>query len=112
VLAEIGVAMLEGAQKYGRHNWRKTGVCASTYYDASLRHLMAWWEGETIDPDSGLPHITKAIASLVVLRDAQLHLQCEDDRPPPMDADVAANWRDILSDAVRRFRAVKPSGVA
>jgi hypothetical protein len=82
VLAEIGVAMLEGAAKYGRHNYRTSGVQASVYYDATMRHLMAWWEGENHDPDSNLPHITKAIASLIVLRDAIEHGVLFDDRPP------------------------------
>lgn len=82
VLMEIGVAMLEGARKYGRHNYRVVGVKASVYYDAAMRHLMSWWEGENIDPDSGLSHVTKAIATLVVLRDAMLDKKCDDDRPP------------------------------
>lgn len=82
VLAELGVAMLEGALKYGRHNYRQAGVRASVYYDALMRHIMAWWEGEDIDPDSGLPHIVKAIATLVVLRDADFRGMLEDDRPP------------------------------
>ena len=82
VMAEIGVAMLEGACKYGRHNYRAVGVQASVYYDATLRHLMAWWEGEDFDPDSNLSHITKALASLVVLRDAMIQGKFNDDRPP------------------------------
>jgi len=82
VLAELGVAMLEGACKYGRHNYRASGVRASVYYDGTLRHLMAWWEGEDIDPDSGISHITKAIASLTVLRDAMMQGMVTDDRPP------------------------------
>lgn len=82
VIAELGVAMLEGAVKYGRHNYRDAGVRASVYYDATMRHLMAWWEGENIDRESGLSHITKAIASLVVLRDAMMQEKVEDDRPP------------------------------
>lgn len=82
VLAELGVAMLEGALKYGRHNYRAVGVRASVYYDATMRHLMSWWEGENLDPDSDLSHLTKAIASLVVLRDAMLRNKMEDDRPP------------------------------
>lgn len=82
VMAEVGTAMLEGAAKYGRHNYRVVGVRASVYYDATMRHLVGWWEGEDIDPDSGLSHVTKAIASLVVLRDAMLNGKCEDDRPP------------------------------
>ena len=83
VMAEIGVAMLEGAAKYGRHNYRVVGVRASVYYDATLRHLFSWWEGEDLDPDSGMSHITKAITSLVVLRDAMIQGKVEDDRAPP-----------------------------
>lgn len=82
VLAEVGVAMLEGAVKYGRHNYRAAGVRASVYYDATMRHLMAWWEGQDTDPDSGMSHITKAITSLVVLRDSMLQGNWQDDRPP------------------------------
>ena len=82
VLLEVGCAMLEGALKYGRHNWREIPVHAGAYYDAAMRHLMAWWEGEDEDPDSGLHHVTKAIATLVVLRDAMIHGRVEDDRPP------------------------------
>ena len=82
VLALLGVAMLEGARKYGRHNYRVSGVRASVYRDATFRHLNKWWEGEDIDPDSGLPHIIKAIASLTVLADAMIFENWVDDRPP------------------------------
>lgn len=82
VVAELGLAMLEGGLKYGRHNYRVAGVRASVYVDAAMRHILAWWEGQDIDPDSGLSHVTKAIASLSVLRDAQINGVCTDDRPP------------------------------
>jgi len=82
VLAEVGVAMLEGSAKYGRHNYRAVGVQSSVYYDATMRHLLAWWEGQDTDPDSGMHHITKAITSLVVLRDAMIQGMVNDDRPP------------------------------
>lgn len=82
VMFEVGVAMLEGARKYGRHNWRVAKAVASVYTDAADRHLAAWTEGQDLDPDSGLSHITKAIASLMVLRDAMIHDKWIDDRPP------------------------------
>jgi hypothetical protein len=82
VLAEIGVAMHEGVTKYGRHNWRTAEVVASIYYDAALRHLFSWWEGQDEDPDSGVHHVTKAIAGLIVLRDAMMYGAIDDDRPP------------------------------
>ena len=83
VLYEVGAAMLEGARKYGGYNWRVAGIRTSVYIDAARRHLDAFWEGEDIDDDSGLSHITKAIASLTVLRDAQIQGMVQnDDRPP------------------------------
>lgn len=83
VLGEVGLAMLEGSLKYGRHNYRVAGVRASVYFDAVvLRHLLLWWEGQDIDPDSGLSHIIKAIAGLCVLRDSMLQGNWVDDRPP------------------------------
>lgn len=99
VIAELGLAMLEGALKYGRHNYRVSGVRASTYYDAAMRHLTAWWEGEDIDPDSGLPHPVKAMACLAVLRDATINDMLNDDRPPP----VGAQWQGILNAAAKRL---------
>ena len=82
VLMELALAMLEGSRKYGRHNYRVSGVRASVYYDAVMRHCMAWWEGEDIVSDSQLSHITKAIAGLVVIRDSMMTNTWVDDRPP------------------------------
>jgi hypothetical protein len=83
MILEIGVAMLEGALKYGRHNYLIAGVRASVYYDAIMaRHMPAWWEGEDTDEESGLSHLTKAAACLVVLRSAQIYGKLIDDRPP------------------------------
>lgn len=94
VLYELALAMTEGHLKgYRRHNYRVVGVRASIYYDAAKRHLDAWWEGEDIDPDSGLHHVVKAIASLVVLRDAMIQGTLEqDDRPPSSPA----GWLDAM----------------
>ncbi len=98
VLAEVGVAMLEGALKYGRHNYRAIGVRASVYFDAVMaRHMPAWWEGEDIDPDSGLHHITKAIAGLCVIRDAMIQGKFIDDRPPKSPA----GWQEALNEKVK-----------
>lgn len=81
IMAEVGLALLEGARKYGSYNWRAAGVRASVYYDAVDRHLGAWWEGQDLDPDSGLSHVTKAIAGLTVLRDSMMQGNWTDDRP-------------------------------
>lgn len=99
VIAELGCAMLEGARKYGRHNYRVDGVRASVYRDAVWRHLNKWWEGEDVDPDSGLNHITKAIASLVVMRDGMICDKFIDDRPPRAPDNFFKNL-DILAEQI------------
>lgn len=93
VMMEIGTAMLEGGLKYGRHNYRAIGIRASVYYDALMRHVGAWWEGEDIDPASGLNHIVKALATLVVMRDAMIQDKMCDDRPPKSPK----GWLDTLN---------------
>ncbi|MCK5017623.1 MAG: hypothetical protein KAS32_11205, partial [Candidatus Peribacteraceae bacterium] len=55
ILFELGLAMLEGSRRYGRHNYRAVGVRTSIYVDAAIRHIMTFWEGQDTDPDSGLP---------------------------------------------------------
>jgi hypothetical protein len=108
VIAELGVAMLEGGLKYARHNYRAVGVRASVYYDATMRHLMAWWEGEDIDPDSGLSHITKAIASLVVLRDSMMRGNWVDDRPPRSKPNWIAELNGRAKVLVEKYPDPKP----
>lgn len=104
VLLELGVAMFEGARKYGRHNYRVIGVRSSVYFDALIRHVFSWWEGEDTDPDSGLHHLTKAIATLVVLRDAMIQGKCVDDRPPASPRE----WIKTLNDKVKEIIAKYP----
>ena len=82
VLFEVGLGMMEGARKYGRHNYRVVGVRSSVYYDATMRHINQFFSGEDIDPDSGLSHVTKALCSNAVLFDAQYQRMLRDDRPP------------------------------
>lgn len=48
-----------GAKKYDDNNWRK-GMKWGRIYGATQRHLTAFWEGEDIDPDSGLHHLAHA----------------------------------------------------
>ena len=74
------LGLLDGALKYGRANFRVIGVRASIYYDALRRHMNKWFEGEDIDPDSGLPHLAHALACLAILVDAQAVGKLTDDR--------------------------------
>ncbi|ORE89954.1 hypothetical protein ATO13_23816 [Stappia sp. 22II-S9-Z10] len=112
VVAEVGVAMLEGARKYGRHNYRDASVRGSVYFDAAWRHLSAWYEGEDTDPDSGLSHIAKAIASLVVLRDGMVNDNWIDDRPPPAKVGWQADLQRAVDDIFERYPDAVPAHTA
>lgn len=98
------LALLDGALKYGRANFRAIGVRASIYRDAAQRHLDAWFEGEEADPDSGLPHLAHALACLAILVDAQAAGKLNDDRQAP------GRYRaflDTLTPHVRRLKALR-----
>jgi hypothetical protein len=69
-----------GADKYGPWNWRETGVCASTYVNAILRHLNAWRDGEDLDPESGISHLAHIACSANILMDAGYCGKLQDDR--------------------------------
>lgn len=74
------MALMEGMLKYGRSNWRAVGIRASIYNDAIIRHLNAWFEGEDIDPDSGLPHMAHVLACAAIIVDAIAADRFRDDR--------------------------------
>lgn len=103
VLWELGVAMQEGAMKYGRHNYRAVKIRGSVYFDAVMRHVTTWWEGEDVDPESGLNHITKAIASLVVLREAMIRDQWVDDRPPKSNVELMRELNKVVEGLCEKY---------
>jgi hypothetical protein len=111
VMLEIGVSMLEGSVKYGRHNYRIAGVRASVYYDALMRHMLAWWEGEDIDAESGLSHIVKAATCLVVLRDSMIHGNWVDDRPPKTPAGFVAELNEKAKALLEKYPEPKAAFV-
>lgn len=55
-LEDLGRVYAMGAQKYDRHNWRK-GYAWSLSIDAAFRHFIAWLQGESVDPESGVSHL-------------------------------------------------------
>lgn len=63
---ETAIALTYGANKYGRHNYKK-GMKHSRLYDAAMRHLLAYNKGEDIDAESGNSHLAHAAASIAML---------------------------------------------
>lgn len=109
VIMEVALGMLEGARKYGRHNYRIAGVRGSIYVDAAVRHILDFWEGTDTDPDSGLHHITKAIASLVVLRDSQIRNNWVDDRPPKVEPGWIQQLNKIAGEIIDKYPDAVPA---
>jgi len=58
-LAQLSRVYGEGARKYDDHNWRG-GYAWGLSYAALQRHLTAFWGGEDLDPESGMPHLAHA----------------------------------------------------
>ena len=74
-----------GAKKYAAHNWRG-GIEYSRLIGAALRHILAFNDGEDIDPESGLPHVDHAQCCLMFLSE-QFHKGTGlDDRYKPNDS--------------------------
>ncbi|MGL2349658.1 dATP/dGTP diphosphohydrolase domain-containing protein [Helicobacter pylori] len=79
-LLTIGHVLANGARKYGANNWRN-GMDWSRLHGAALRHLLAWFNGEDKDPESGLPHLAHAACCLLFLMDYDAQQIGCDDRP-------------------------------
>lgn len=70
-MEQAAIVMKHGADKYGRDNWKL--VDAEDYYSAALRHMNAIQQGEELDKDSGLPHISHLLCNVVFLTFKYLH---------------------------------------
>lgn len=86
-LLEMGKALTNGAygkgKEYGLMNWRNSEVRFTTYYDATMRHLLALLDGEDVARDSLIQHMAHAMATLAIMIDALSVGTMIDDRPTP-----------------------------
>lgn len=78
-LEQIAKVLGFGAQKYDAHNWRK-GMDWSRLIAAAQRHIIAFNEGEDIDPESGLNHLAHAGCCIMFLLDYFKNHKDKDDR--------------------------------
>lgn len=109
-LLKVIPALYEGRRKYGPWNWRAEEVSETIYADAAIRHIMQWISGEDIDPDSGVHHFDKAIAGLLVVRDAQLHGCSIDDRFVNQNLDIESVM-ESLAGVNERYPEPVPSAL-
>jgi hypothetical protein len=69
-LYAMALVFEEGAKKYDEHNWRN-GMKWSTPYASMMRHLTSFWDGEEIDPETGLSHLYHAACNIAMLIEYQ-----------------------------------------
>ena len=56
-----------GEVKRGVDNWQTVTDARRRYYDAMLRHIDAWWQGEQKDSETGESHLAHAICCAMFL---------------------------------------------
>jgi len=62
-LAEV---LTFGAKKYSDRNW-EAGFEFTRVYAAAMRHLLLWFSGETLDPETKLNHLKHSLCNLAFL---------------------------------------------
>lgn len=97
-LVAEGIVMAQGAGKYGAYSWGHTAVRASTYYNAAMRHLLAWYTGEDLDPESGQSHMAHVRACAGIVLDAAANNKLVDDRPCGLTTAVGTETLQLRRD--------------
>lgn len=100
------LAMMDGAEKYTPYNFRDVKISATVYVDALLRHVLAYFDGEDLAPDSRAHHLGHAIACAAIILDAQERGNLIDDRPTtgPSAALLARLSAELLARAAEKAR--------
>lgn len=76
---EVVKVLEAGAEKYSRDNWLR-GALWSRYWSACMRHIVAWWRGESVDDETGLSHLAHAVCCLLFLISYEAESIGTDDR--------------------------------
>lgn len=71
-LLMISEVLTFGAKKYEEHSWHKVVGGKSRYKAALLRHLTAHANGELLDDESGLPHLSHAACCALFILELEL----------------------------------------
>ena len=64
---EVVKVLTFGAKKYAPFNWQRVEDSRERYFAALQRHIIAWWRGERVDPDTGLNPLAHVICCALFL---------------------------------------------
>lgn len=101
-LAHVALCFADGGFKYQPYNWHVSKISASVYYGAILRHVFAWWCGETRAKDGHL-HLAHAVCCMLMLLDVHDTDLLNDNRPPPIGQDFS----DLLDELSGELEALR-----
>ena len=76
----VATVLTRGAEKYPARNW-EAGMDWSRPFGSLMRHLNAWWSGESLDPQSGHSHLWHAACNIFFLIAYERRGIGRDDRP-------------------------------
>ena len=71
-LEAISSILTFGAKKYAAHSWQTVPQGDERYLAALLRHLTAVGKGETLDSESGMPHLAHAACNALFILELEL----------------------------------------
>jgi hypothetical protein len=107
-LQELALIYGFGEEKYARYNYLK-GYPWSLSVDALFRHLLAFLDGEDLDPESGLHHTAHVAWHALTLTSYQMRKLGTDDRCPQESAPTATpSLTDLWSQELARKNEVAP----
>lgn len=96
-LLHLGQAMADGNRKYGLVNWRHDPITMSVYINAIWRHLLALWDGQNVDPTTGIKHTAYIMANCAILLDAEAQGTLNDDR-----SSIAGKTAELIEQMTRK----------
>lgn len=79
VVLDIAKVLDYGASKYSEFNWAK-GNNLSVPYACAMRHLLAFWNGEDNDKESGLSHLAHVMTNIMMMSFYKKNFTQFDDR--------------------------------
>ena len=95
-----------GASKYGANNWQHLNNGYDRYKAALFRHLVKHENGQTLDEESGLPHLAHAAWNALVLIQFG-YCMGEKGDIPQHQPDYQGRARQVLYRLVTRLRVGK-----
>ena len=80
LLVAVGDILTFGASKYADRNW-EVGMSWGRVFGALMRHMWAWWAGESKDQETGRSHLWHAGCCIAFLIAYEERGVGTDDRP-------------------------------